>query len=107
MKLQTKDLQGTALDWAVDKYKRRVGLSSDLLKKGCLPRRFSTDWAEGGPIIEQEELCLSYDQFVKRWKCSTSAWDSYQAETPLVAAMRCYVAEKLGDEIEIPEEVLT
>jgi hypothetical protein len=26
--------------------------------------------------------------------------------TPLIAAMRCYVASKLGDEIEIPEELL-
>jgi len=23
--------------------------------------------------------------------------------TPLIAAMRCYVASKLGDEVEIPE----
>ena len=28
------------------------------------------------------------------------------AETPLVAAMRCYVASKLGDEVDIPEELL-
>lgn len=27
--------------------------------------------------------------------------------TPLIAAMRCYVASKLGDEVEIPEELLT
>jgi hypothetical protein len=25
--------------------------------------------------------------------------------TPLIAAMRCYVASKMGDEIELPEEV--
>ena len=25
--------------------------------------------------------------------------------TPLIAAMRCYVASKLGDEIEIPTEL--
>jgi hypothetical protein len=25
--------------------------------------------------------------------------------TPLIAAMRCYVASKLGDEIDIPEEL--
>jgi hypothetical protein len=27
--------------------------------------------------------------------------------TPLIAAMRCYVASKLGDEVEIPAELLT
>jgi hypothetical protein len=26
--------------------------------------------------------------------------------TPLIAAMRCYVASKLGDEVEIPDELL-
>ncbi len=26
--------------------------------------------------------------------------------TPLIAAMRCYVASKLGDEVDIPEELL-
>jgi hypothetical protein len=26
--------------------------------------------------------------------------------TPLVAAMRCYVASKLGDTVEVPEEIL-
>jgi hypothetical protein len=25
--------------------------------------------------------------------------------TPLIAAMRCYVASKLGDEVDIPEEL--
>lgn len=105
IKIQTSDLQGDALNWVVDKCRRRVGLSSDLLNKGCLPRRFSTDWAEGGPIIEQEGLCLSYDPFVKRWMCSARILNSYHAETALVAAMRCYVAGKLGDEVEIPEEL--
>jgi hypothetical protein len=105
IKIPTSDLQGAALDWVVDKCKRRVGLSSNLLNKGCRPRRFSTLWAEGGPIIEQEGLCISYDPFVKRWNCYTQALDSYHAETALVAAMRCYVASKLGDEVEIPEEL--
>ena len=27
------------------------------------------------------------------------------AEKPLIAAMRCYVASKLGDNIDIPEEL--
>jgi len=105
IKIQTSDLQGDALNWVVDKCKRRVGLSSNLLNKGCRPIRFSTDWAEGGPIIEQEGLCLSYDQYVKRWTCSTRILNSHHAETPLVAAMRCYVSSKLGDEVEIPEEL--
>jgi hypothetical protein len=30
-----------------------------------------------------------------------------EGPTPLIAAMRCYVASKLGDTVEIPEELLT
>jgi len=26
--------------------------------------------------------------------------------TPLIAAMRCFVASKLGDEVDVPEELL-
>jgi hypothetical protein len=27
-------------------------------------------------------------------------------DTPLIAAMRCYVASKLGDEVEVPAELI-
>jgi hypothetical protein len=30
----------------------------------------------------------------------------YFGPTPLIAVMRCYVALKLGDEVEIPEELI-
>jgi len=32
-------------------------------------------------------------------------WGCY-GPTPLIAAMRCYVASKLGEEVEAPEELL-
>ena len=30
-----------------------------------------------------------------------------QAATPLIAAMRCYVASKLGEEVDVPDELIT
>jgi hypothetical protein len=30
----------------------------------------------------------------------------YDGDTPLIAAMRCFVISKLGDEVEIPKEFL-
>ena len=30
----------------------------------------------------------------------------YSGPTPLIAAMRCYVASKLGDEVDVPEELV-
>lgn len=34
------------------------------------------------------------------------AVDDAEGPTPLIAAMRCYVASKLGDEVDIPEELI-
>ena len=40
-----------------------------------------------------------------------AAYDSYEwaestGHTPLIAAMRCYVASRLGYEVEVPEELM-
>lgn len=75
--------------------------------------RPATNWAQGGPIIEREHLSIeAYSApndegiacfwFASEDKFDAETWD---APTPLIAAMRCYVASKLGDEVEIPEEL--
>lgn len=74
--------------------------------------RYSTDWAQGGPIIEREGSSLiraDDDRTVN----GEVLWDAIHKHrimetdtAPLIAAMRCYVASKLGDEIEVPEELL-
>ena len=73
----------------------------------------STDWAQGGPIIERIHGLL-----LKQWleckpelRCQVQInnhegdWVAF-GPTPLIAAMRCYVASKLGDEVDVPEELL-
>ena len=64
---------------------------------------FSTDWAQGGPIIEREKIALSYDTGRFGWVASFYDGDDVFGGTPLIAAMRCYVASKLGDEVEVPD----
>jgi hypothetical protein len=71
----------------------------------------STDWKHGGPIIECEVPMLmrtnggdwiaqgSYDT------ANDKEAQRYYGPTPLVAAMRCYVASKLGDDVDVPEEL--
>ena len=66
---------------------------------------FSTDWAQGGPIIERERICL-IDQGGDYWQ-ALWGWKEAFGPTPLVAAMRCYVASKLGDEVEVPDEIVS
>ena len=70
------------------------------------------DWAFGGPIIEKEEVEVSRYWNKERgdaraWKaqCGPQVTHCY-GPTPLIAAMRCFVASKLGDEVEIPEDLM-
>lgn len=66
--------------------------------------RPSTDWAQGGPIIERE--CIDLKFFGNYVRALTMSIDGEVIEayapTALVAAMRCYVAAKLGETVEIP-----
>ena len=65
----------------------------------------STNWEHGGPIIERERINLWNEGH--DWEASLYGKHIVWGETPLVASMRCYVASKLGDEVEIPAELLT
>lgn len=73
-------------------------------------RAYSEQWSQGGPIIERERINIRDE--VTRW--AAWMWDktrcgdvSYYGPTPLIAAIRCLVASRLGDEVDIPEELLT
>ena len=72
----------------------------------------TTDWAQGGPIIEREGISTVQEGSSALWVGSVydhTAQDWYKHTpgcTPLIAAMRCYVASKLGDEVEVPEGLL-
>lgn len=129
--MKTDELTRHALNWAVaqaegDKvYRPRLGRPDDWDKEAYLkdgsddrwvvrvenPRvahfvdwtyNPSGDWMQGGPIIEREKIATAWH--ITRWV----AWRGvveHPGPTPLIAAMRCYVAAKLGDDIEIPEEL--
>lgn len=104
-------LEGAALDWAVAKCE---GLDVSVIgnsvllwvgKDSNIDYEPSTDWLEGGPIIEREGISVV--------RVSDSVWDAHMSNvnffesgtTPLIAAIRCYVASKLGDEVELPAEL--
>jgi hypothetical protein len=109
--MKTSELTGAALDWAVAKcmgISVEYGLTDD--------ERFSTNWAQGGPIIEREGIHLLCDDRVLNWTASAVqtyansrrlvGWRTLAyGPTPLIAAMRCFVASRLGDEVDIPEEL--
>ena len=113
--MKTCELTGAALDWAVAKCE---GASADILESYIDGMReandgnYSTDWSQGGPIIEQERIFMQpiYGGPEKTWFCTSRPrfgmnFPDMTGPTPLIAAMRCYVASKLGEEVEIPEEL--
>ena len=121
--MKTSELTGVALDWAVAKCEGATNLRYDTvatwwvdlngepraLSSGWSPRQSwqpSTDWAQGGPIIEREGIAIGKGD--EQWAAFANAdtEEGTQGPTPLIAAMRCYVASKLGDTVDIPEELL-
>jgi hypothetical protein len=116
MLMETSELTGAALDAAVAQYEGVIveyiddGITRCLL----LPTggRFSpsTDWAQGGPILERERIELQWipsqgsaNQYGARKPSLGGLNRTFCADgpTPLIAAMRCYVASKLGDTVDV------
>ena len=106
MKIKTSELSGVALNWAVAHCEElklsRLSGGEFLLSNGdfWFP---STNWAQGGPIIEREGIALG--QTGDGWEATCDGAVYISGQTPLIAAMRCYVMNTLNEEVEIPEEV--
>lgn len=129
MKVKTTDLQGAALDWAVAKCEytdRRVEIhetttapqvergpgTGDRYGIGWFSFRASTNPAQGQPILERERISTSAYADSTNWGAYKLDQDGSKqnwiiaAPTMLIAGLRCYVASKLGDEVDVPEELV-
>lgn len=98
MRIKTSELIGKALNWAVSEIEHKGHFVPDW-------HEYSTDWAQGGPIIDREKIGGYWDPGNNEW--TQVIGDGRFAEagpTKLIAAMRCYVASKMGDEVEVPDE---
>lgn len=100
--MKVSELSGFALDWAVAKCE---GLDYWQPEIGPSQPEYSSNWAEGGPIIERERIDV-YGFDGEQWGAEDNFRSRQYGDTPLVAAMRCYVASKLGEEITVPEAYL-
>lgn len=131
VKMKTADLIGTALDWAVAvsegaKWEENllVWHDEESVRRQMRPHPYSSDWAYAGEIIVREDIT-----FRKYHRPDSDAHGKYYARicresgtmvgwykttgfqqtgpTPLVAAARCFVASRLGDEVEVPQALLS
>lgn len=130
--VKVSDLQGVALDWAVAKAEglpvRRdpMGFGSGsesgfwlweatghkLGRYGLIGREYSpsTKWEQGGPIVDELRDLSQYQFLIEGDGESTHvlSWPkehvfySGRGATTLIAIMRCFVASKMGDFIEVP-----
>lgn len=102
--MKTAYLTGPAQSRAVAKCENWKGWGIDIDPYNPRPAapRYSTDWPLGGPIIEREGICVYH---VKGSLWGAELTTQVSGPTPLIAGMRCYVASKLGDEVEISEDL--
>lgn len=103
MKVKTYILKGAALDYAVSQIE---GVPFSQYASSRLYFAPSKNWSHGGPIIEREKIDVAF----YKDECESSVYGTSfvisTGHTPLVAAMRAYVTLKLGDEVEIPSEIM-
>ncbi|MBN3760921.1 phage protein NinX family protein [Burkholderia sp. Ac-20365] len=129
--MKVRDLLGAALDWAVMKcehprndsvpFFNQLRNESVVYEAGMKQThtgrfRFSERWEQGGPIIGRERINIQFCRDLRdrnglyiHAEMGTHSYHGYwrgSHDRPLVAAMRCYVASRLGEEVEIPVELL-
>jgi hypothetical protein len=128
VKHKTDELEGALLDAVVAKL---VGQPAHIIGGRCIGDRGtaenygfcyspSSDWAQGGPLIEREGIQLSYDSATSIEGMNPLPWfacigddlaymrdagwgakgEGY-GSTPLVAAMRAFVQMRLGAEVDL------
>lgn len=123
MLVKTSELTGPALDWAVQFI---LGLDYEIIdglpvtghiifeKSGLgFDEVFtpSTNWDQGGPIIDREDIYfIGRIQETEDIQAVLGLYapigTSSTGPTRLIAAMRCFCEYKLGDVVEVPDELL-
>ena len=136
IEVKTADLTGPALDWAVAhatkawewahewfptmtldptflrvsnhlSYGKVVLIPNNPMRQGAEPFQPSTDWTQGGRLIEKYLISLhwlrsGYQACPAKLNAPTFyIWGS----TALIAACRAIVADKLGEVVSVPAEL--
>ena len=131
MKVKTSDLEGEALNYAVTLAdKGNASIIMDHFgtfhtyyrhdQHGSIVYPNYLNWSDAGPIIERE-ITRMFKNLADGWTAQirhekehpslvgrkvTTGWTNASGPTLLIATMRCFVQSRLGDEVEIPEELM-
>jgi hypothetical protein len=112
VKIKVSEAIGAQLDQSVV-----IALGYTIDEDGCAVKdgiaEFNVDcfspsevWMQGGPIIEREKMSVCPALNAPWMAVCGNAEHRKEGPTPLIAAMRCYVASKLGAEVEVPDELV-
>lgn len=129
--VKSNDLTGLPLDWAVAKamglidservklrpygelwcHRPAVAFNPTLQVYYSPDYSPSTKWEDAGHVIALlTDFGSSFDPFTKMFcaHISTDKEDIFASfgKTALIALMRCFVESKLGEEVEVPEELI-
>lgn len=109
MKHKVSELDGALLDAAVARLEGYAAHLEPIEHWFSQMGRPSQEWKAGGPIIERERIDIIHVGG-KIWGARIQSRDAYEGPdpsprasgpTPLIAAMRAYVASKFGEEMEL------
>lgn len=111
VEVKTAELTGAALNWAVMK----IAFDGQDVKKWVLDNHAagdpcgspSTDWAQGGPLRDKYKVDITEGDYAVSASILTESCECVDASGPtaLVALCRAIVASKLGDVVQVPEEL--
>lgn len=105
--MKVTDLTGSKLDYWVARAEGLTCKGRWWCRDGeewCTVEHFapSMRWEVGGPIIEREQINIQFGGWDEgAWRGYSYVWEPGDAfgETPLIAAMRVYVASKFGGDV--------
>ena len=118
--VKTSEATNIQLDWlvakALDEYEWNLETTQFKEMREQSPDayfNYTTDWAQMGPIIEREKMGIMYVEADDPFPIEDGPWCAYviglsyglTGPTLLIAAARCYVTSKLGETVEVPEEL--
>ena len=127
MLIKVSEASGVVLDWMVAKcegvnpYMRHGrlvwmprGVLFGIIRKDPQPVAYSTDPSQSFPIIDREQIATTTQhgcRGMELWMASLVLPNDngviiQWGPTMPIAAMRCFVASKMGEEVDVPEELL-
>lgn len=99
--MKVSELTGAMLDYWVA---RAEGFTESFAQHRPHWVPYSWKWEYGGPIIEREKISVNHQKTAHGqdagWTAKATAyWLPGDGPTPLIAAMRAFVASKFGEEV--------